>query len=169
MKHQENKYRVNDFDELESKLAALGAKQIAERSSTHYYTSQPSNDVVKLVAHSNRWEVHMLKEAEGTFTLTKKISLGSLREGLKWLQDNGYEKVAVVTMRHVDYEYGGGIVGLYVINELLHSVILDFPTGQHDEVAAALGLEDSEVIEVPYNKYLEKMGQLELTSVAALG
>lgn len=169
MKHQEKKYRIDKLASLEDKLGTLGAKRVAESSSTHYYTPQLTNDVVKLVAHLNRWEVHMLKEADGKFTQTKQISLGSLKEGLRWLRDNGYQNAAVVTMRHGDYEYAGGTVGLYVINELLYSVILDFPTGQHDQVAKALGLEDAEVIEVPYNKYLEQMGRLELTSIEALG
>lgn len=58
MKHQEKKYRVNGFGGLEDTLKALDARQVAESSSTHYYTSQPSNDIVMLVAHTNRWEIH---------------------------------------------------------------------------------------------------------------
>jgi len=162
MKHQEKKYRVDDFAGIKDKLAALGAMEASEGSSTHYYTPQPSNDVVKIVAHAGRCEVHMLEEVDGKFALTQRISLKDLAGGLKWLRGNGYQQVAVVTMRHVDYKYRGGIVGLYTINDWLRSVILDFPAGEHDSVAKELGLERAEVIEVPYNRYLEKMGRLEL-------
>ncbi len=63
-------------------------------------------------------------------------------------------------MDDVDYEYKEGIVGLYVINDFLYSVILDFPEGAHSSIEHELDLEKAEPIDVPYNKYLEKTGHL---------
>ena len=68
-------------------------------------------------------------------------------------------------MQHTDYKYKDGLVGLYTINKDLISVILDFPEGQHNEVAKALGLENAELIEEPYNKYLEHQGKLSVVSL----
>ena len=166
MKHQEKKYRVEDFAAIERKLTTLNAKKVGQSSSTHYYAPQPNNDVVKLVEHSDRCEIHMLAEADGKFALTQRVALKDLHEGLEWLRENGYDEVAVVKMRNTDFEYRGGVVGLYVINDFLYSVILDFPSGEHDGVAQELGMSGAEAIDVPYNTYLERLGRLELSKVA---
>ena len=63
-------------------------------------------------------------------------------------------------MDNTDYEYKNGLVGLYIVDDFLHSVILDFPEGQHEEIEKELGLDTAEVISVPYNKFLEKIGRL---------
>lgn len=57
----------------------------------------------------------------------------------------------------MDYDYKGGIVGLYIINDDLFSIILDFPPGEHEVIASELGMEAAEVIDLPYNKYLESL------------
>jgi hypothetical protein len=168
VKLQEKKYRVENFAAVEDRLAILNAEKVGESSSTHYYAPQPDNDVVKIVEHSDHCEIHKLSEANGKFTLTDRISLKDLNEGLGWLRDNDYDEAAVVSMSHTDFAYRGGIVGLYVINDFLRSVILDFPSGQHDAVAQELAIGGAEVIEVPYNKYLEQMGRLELMKVDEL-
>ena len=63
-------------------------------------------------------------------------------------------------MANCDYEYKNGNVGLYIIDDFLYSVILDFPEGQHKVVEKELGLNAAELINIPYNKLLEKIGCL---------
>lgn len=53
MTHQEKKYRVDSFDDILRKLKDAGAVAGEESKSEHYYTHQPSNDVVKLVVHGD--------------------------------------------------------------------------------------------------------------------
>jgi hypothetical protein len=168
MKHQEKKYRVENFAAIEGRLTTLNAEKISKSSSTHYYIPQPNNNVVKIVKDSDRCEVHKLSEAGGKFNLTQKIALKGMNEAMAWLRGNNYDEVAVVSMSHADFAHRGGIVGLYVINDFLYSIILDFPSSQHDDVAQELGMSGAEVIEVPYNKYLEQMGRLELTKIDEL-
>lgn len=158
MKHHEKKYKVASFDSIKSKLDELGAKQIKDTSSTHYYAPQESNDVVKLVHYSDRNEIHILKETNGTFSLAENNPVTNLETGLQWLRDKGYKKVDVVKMDYTDYEYDSGVVGLYIINDDLHSVILDFPLNMHSAIEEVFELGNAEVITVPYNKYLEQAG-----------
>jgi hypothetical protein len=71
-------------------------------------------------------------------------------------------------MKHTDYGYGEGVIGLYIINDVLNSVIIDLPAGAHEEASRTLGLQAAEVIAVPYNRYLEQAGQLKLTHIKTL-
>lgn len=158
MKHHEKKYRVDSFYSVKAKLNELDAKQIKSTTSTHYYAPQESNDVVKLVHYSDRDEIHILKETNGTFSLAENIPVSDLEAGFQWLRDKGYKQVDVVKMDYVDYEYDGGIVGLYTVNGNLLSVILDFPRNKHAEMEKVFELGSAEVIIVPYNKYLEQVG-----------
>jgi hypothetical protein len=48
-----------------------------------------------------------------------------------------------------------------LINDWLYSIILDYPDGQHESFERDFGLENAEVISLPYNKYLEKLAKLE--------
>lgn len=161
MRHQEKKYRVDDFHAIEAKLHQVRAKKLNETVSTHYYTHQQTNDVVKLVQYADRNEIHILEESNGKFTLKENIPVESREAGLKWLRGQGYEVVDVVRMAYTDYQYRGGIVGLYVINDFLHSVILDFPEEQGQEIEQEFHLAQAELISIPYNKYLERIGKLE--------
>ena len=161
MKHVEKKYHVNDFDEVKTKLDELGAKLSKTTTSTHYYAQLGSNDVTKLVVYSDRSVVHILKESNGTFTLTDSIPVNSTEEGLRWMKDHGYAIVGVVKMRYSNYEFQDGIVGLYTINDSLLSIILDFTEDQHNEMEQTFELANAEVIEVPYNKYLDQVDKLE--------
>ena len=68
-------------------------------------------------------------------------------------------------MAYTDYDYRDGVVGLYTINDFLYSVILDYPQGQHEMLAAKFGLQKAELIDVPYNKYLHRIGKLETTNL----
>jgi hypothetical protein len=168
MKHMEKKYRIEGFDEIEARLTELGAPIVGQSSSTHYYAPLTSNDVVKLVEHDGSCELHRLKEDGGKFTMTERRTFGSRHEGLLWLQSQGYEQVAIISMQHTDYGYGDGVIGLYIINDVLKSVILDLPPGAHEEASQTLGLDEAEVIAVPYNRYLEQAGQLKLTHIKTL-
>ena len=160
MKYQEKKYRVESFEQIKSLLEKAGAKRGTEVVSTHYYILQPTNDVVKLVVTGNKCEIHILTENDGKYSLMENISMESVEAGLNWLKNRGYKEFSVIKMDETDYEYKGGIVGLYTINDFLCSVILDFPPGKHEELENELGLEDAEVINVPYNKYLEQIGKI---------
>lgn len=166
MKHHEKKYRVENFTPIKAKLKELGAKKIKSTLASHYYAQQDGNDVTKLVSYPNRDEIHVLVESNGTFSLKDSVSVKDMDDGFKWLKDKGFTGVGMVNMDYMDYSYNGGIVGLYTINDFLHSVILDFPVSEHQAMEELFGLQDSEVIEVPYNKYLEKIGKLELISLS---
>jgi len=161
MKHHEKKYRVDDFNQIDRKLKEVGAKKLKHTTSTHYYARQAGNDVVKLVKYSDRNEIHILQETGGTFVLKENISVKSTDAGLRWLKGKGYTKADIVTMAYTDYGYKNGIVGLYIINGFLHSVILDFPEQQHPTMEKELGLATAEVLSIPYNKYLERIGKVE--------
>ena len=160
MKYQEKKYLVESFSlilELLNKKRAIKGEEVIN---THYYTFQKSNDVVKLVEFADKNEIHILKESQGKYTLTENIPVSNLGEGLKWLKNKGYKSVSVVKMAYTDYDYKGGIVGLYLINDFLYSVILDFPDGMHEIMEKEFGLDKSKVINIPYNKLPEKMDRL---------
>lgn len=161
MKHQEKKYLVDSFTNVQKILNDSGAKKVKEVVSTHYYVEQEGNDVVKLVKYSDRNEIHILKESQGKYSLTENIPVESTEAGLKWLKNKGFKVVNLVKMEYADYEYKNGIVGLYVINDFLQSVILDYVDGQHDAREKEFGLNSSQVINVPYNKLLEQMGRLQ--------
>jgi adenylate cyclase class IV len=160
-KHQEKKYRVDSFDRVLRKLHDAGAKSEKENKSEHYYTHQSNNDVIKLVVHGDKAEIHKLKERNGKFDLDETIPLKDTQAGFGWLRQQGYKTLDVVRMAHQAYDYKGGIVRLYTINDFLYSVILDYPQGQHETVAAELGLQKTERIDVPYNTYLHRIGELE--------
>lgn len=160
MKHQEKKYQVESFDQVKKILDKLGIKKSEESITNHYYGQHKGNDVVKLVKYADRNEIHVLKESEGKFSLEESLPMENTEEGLKWLKDKGYKVVNLVKMANVDYEYKGGLVRLYVIDDWSHSVILDYPEGKHEAIEKEFGLETAEVISVPYNKQLEQMGKL---------
>lgn len=158
--HQEKKYKTDSFEKILGTLNKVGAKKIKEVVNTHYYAIQEGNDVTKLVEFPDRFEIHILKESDGKYSLTENIPVETKEAGLKWLKDKGYKVVNIVKMAYTDYEYKDGIVGLYVIDDFLYSVILDFPPGQHEAIEREFGLSSAEVINLPYNKYLDKLGKL---------
>ena len=162
MKHQEKKYRVDSFEDIEKRLKGAVAEPGKTTTSTHYYGEHADSGVVKLVTYDDRDEIHILDEAEGKFSLRENIPVENKEAGLRRLKDKGYNSVSVVKMTHADYDYKSGLVGLYLINDFLHSVILNFPEGQHARVEQELGLDTAEVIKTPYNKYLEELGHLHL-------
>ena len=155
-KHSEKKFKVDSFVSIQKKLSELDAKLVSESESHHYYGVQASKDVAKLVVSDSKCEIHILKEKEGTFNLTEKFKVKNKDEGIKWLQKNGFKEIVYIKMAHRDYAYGNGIVGLYVINDSLLSVILDYPTDSHAKLTEILDLDTAEVIVQPYNQYLQK-------------
>lgn len=157
MKHQEKKYRVNRFDKILEKLETLGCRQAGHSVSTHYYAKRADDNVTKLVEKSGQYEIHVLEEESGKFTLKQNIAVADKQAGLDWLKKSGFTDFTIVKMDQVDYEYKDGIVGLYRINDDLFSIILDYPSGQHEAIADELGMEAAEVIDLPYNKYLESL------------
>lgn len=156
MNRLEKKYRVERLASTKAKLEQLGIKPYEDVTSTHYYARRADNDVVKLVAYSDRNEIHTLRqEPTGTFKLVSNLAMPSRKAGLLWLKEQGYSTLDVVTMRYATYRYQGGLIGLYIINDTLYSVILEFPARLHDAMEQTLGLQNAEVITAPYNKCLE--------------
>jgi len=160
MKYQEKKYKVDSFVTISKLLNEKGAKNEKEVVTMHYYTQQPNNEVVKLVEYDNHNEIHILTESNGKYLLKQKIPVLTTEAGLKWLKDKGYKIVDLVKMVYTDYEYKNGIVGLYVINDFLYSVILDFPEGQLKTIENEFGLSNIEIINIPYNRLLDQLGRL---------
>lgn len=165
MKNQEKKYKVESFEEILRLLTKKGAKKGEEKTSLHYYAEHEGNDVIKLVSKPNKNEIHILEETNGKFDLVDSIPVDSVEAGLTWLKNRGYKKVGKVKMVNINYEYNNGEVGLYIINDWLYSVILDYPAGEHEVVEKEFNLESAEQIDVPYNKYLEQKGKLQKISL----
>ena len=84
----------------------------------------------------------------------------STADGLSRLKKKGFDYTSIVRMKSTDYLYKDGIVGLYTVNETLLSVILDFPASKHEEIQKIFGLQSTELINIPYNKYLENNDRL---------
>ena len=133
MHHIEKKYRLDSFIQALALLKEKGAHAVKRVVNTHYYAQKEGNDVVKLIEYADRNEIHILAESQGKYTLTEKIPMQSREAGLQWLKEKGYKVVDIVKMDYTDYEYDGGVVGLYLINDFLHSLILDYPEGQHEK------------------------------------
>src|SRR3989339_49238 len=161
MKQQEKKYRVDSFTKVLEILSKNNAKKKQEIINIHFYTQKEGNDVVKLVKYRDQNEIHILDEIDGKYILKQKIPMKSTEEGLRWLKDKGYKMVDIIKMTYTDYEYKGGIIGLYTINDFLFSIILDYPEGQHEIFEKEFGLTKENVISLPYNKFLEKIGKLQ--------
>jgi hypothetical protein len=160
MEHEETKYLVNDFDAIQELLHTKGAVKKETVRSTHYYAQQQGNHVTKLVSYGDRNEIHTLREENETYTLTEKIPVENKEAGFTWLKHKGYSEMAVVSMNHTDYTYKNGVVGLYVINGDLYSVILDFPKPDHHAMENEFGLDHESVLSVPYDKYLTSTNHL---------
>jgi hypothetical protein len=148
MKPQEKKYQVNSFIKILKLLKEKGAKKKQRIISTHYYGQHKSNDVEKFVEYSDHFEIHILKESDGKFTMIEHKSIPD--------KDSGF----IVKMDYEEYKYKNGKIGLYTIDDFLHSVILYYPSDKHEAMEKEFGLNNSEVISVPYNKLLKKMNCL---------
>ena len=160
MKHQEKKYQINSFNHVIGVLKRLGALKKSGKVTHHYYGQSDGNDVTKLVKYQDKCEIHILKETDGKFDLTDNIPVKDIKDGLKWLKTNGFKAVDIIKMENIDYEYNGGLVRLYTIDDWLKSVILDYPKGKHEKIAEKLGLVSNDQIKVPYNKHLASLGKL---------
>lgn len=156
----EMKFKVDGFANVVGAIKQAGGKPTGTHSSRHYYANQPGNSVLKLVVSGGESAIHHLQEHDGTYRMVEQIPVSGAAAGLKWLADNGTSMIEEVQMTHTDFELDGGVVGLYLINDELNSVILDFPPQRHDEVAAWLGLAGAERITIPYNAYLRHAGRL---------
>ncbi len=160
MKLQEKKYRVESFKTILKLLNDKRAKKEKEIISIHYYGEHRGNDVTKFVEYTDRFEIHILKESNGMFEMIEHRKIPDKKSGLIWLKQQGFNKANVVKMEYAEYTYKNGTVGLYIINDFLYSVILYFQSSEHKTMEKEFGLEKAEVITIPYNKYLDKMGRL---------
>ena len=157
---QEKKYQVDSFDDIGKIIKEKGLKKIKKVTSVHYYGEHEGNDVEKIVEYPDRVEVHALKEENGKFTPTEDFRVKDKEEGFAWLRKREFIKANIVKMNYEEYGYKNGTVGLYVIDDFLNSVILNYPTGEHEGVEKEFGLEDAERITIPYNKQLKELGKL---------
>lgn len=160
MERQEKKYRVESFAPTQQHLTEKGAEAGPAIVATHYYGVHEGNDVEKFVEYADRCEIHVLKEQDGKFTMTEDRKIANKDEGIAWLKSRGYTTANIVKMDYMEYSYNDGTVGLYTIDDFLRSVILYYPSNQHDALEKEFGLQSAEVIRVPYNKYLEQLGRL---------
>ncbi len=160
MKPQEKKYRVESFIEILKLLKEKGAEKQKEITSIHYYGQHEGNDVEKFVEYKDRYEIHILKEHDGRFTMMEHTPIKDKDAGFTWLKNKGYSVVNIVKMDYTEYSYKGGTVGLYIIDDFLRSVILYFPKDKHKKMEKEFGLDSVDVISVPYNKYLAQIGHL---------
>jgi adenylate cyclase class IV len=156
-KHVEKKYKVDSFDKILQKLNELGAKKLNTTESNHYYGEQDTLDATKLIVYSEKCEIHVLKEDNGSFKLINNIPVKDKKAGITWLKTRGFDKITHLKMLYTEYKYDQGIVGLYFINDILYSVILDYPIKEQPTMCKLFGLENAEVIEKPYNQYLKSM------------
>lgn len=157
---QEKKYSINSFAPVLKIIKEKGLKKVKGVSSVHYCGNHEGNGVEKFVEYPDRVEVHGWKEINGKFTPTENFSLKDKTEGINWLKKRGFKTASVVKMDHMDYGYKDGTIGLYTIDDFLHSIILSYPEGEHEAVEKEFGLENAKVITLPYNKILEKTGKL---------
>ncbi|OGK15674.1 hypothetical protein A2862_02870 [Candidatus Roizmanbacteria bacterium RIFCSPHIGHO2_01_FULL_38_41] len=162
MDKQEKKYKVDSFDEIKRKLKVFHAPKVKEAVSVHYYGQRNDNNVEKFVEHADRIEIHILEESAGKFILKENKEIASKDEGFSWLKKQGYSTAQIVKMEHEDYSYQDGMVGLYTIDDFHYSVILYYPPDRHAAMEKEFGLENAEVITIPYNKMLAEMGKLRL-------
>jgi len=168
LRYLEQKYQVQVFTDIITKLKKLNAKHIYQSDTIHYY-GMPEKDekIIKLVEYSDHTEIHKLRKQKQQFKLTEKESVKNKLAGLQVLKANGFIKVAVVTMHSDNYEYEDGLVRLYTIDNWLFSVILDFPSGVHTSIAKKLGLKEKDIIATAYNKQLELLGKLNIQAIAS--
>jgi hypothetical protein len=160
MQPQEKKYRVKSLAPILAIIRQKNLPHVKRVISTHYYGEHRGNDVEKFVEYPDRVEVHVLKESDGTYTLVDHFPLASKEEGFAWLNKRGYTTANIVTMEYDEYEYEDGTIGTYLIDGILPSVILYYPAGKHESIAAIFNLADAPRIDSPYNKYLATLGKL---------
>lgn len=166
MKHSEKKYRLDSLSAMVQLLKSLNAEKTQTSITIHYHAHLESKDVIRLVEYSDKSEIHKLKESRGTFSLTERIPMNSKAEGLKWLMSNGFSVVDVLKMENTDYAYKNGIAGLYIIDDFLYSVILDYPDVSLENIQKLFNLNTTEVITVPYNKYLNRINRLRTKKIS---
>lgn len=164
-KLQEKKYQIDSFEPILKIIKKKDLKKLKEVTSVHYYGKHDGNDVEKFVEYPDRVEVHVWKEINGVFTPTEDFSLKNKDEGIAWLKKRGFTEANIVKMDYTEYAYKDGTIGLYTIDDFHHSIILNFPNGEHETVEKEFGLQNAEAIKVPYNKLLEKKGKLRSTNL----
>lgn len=158
--HLEKKYLVDSLAPYEKMLAEKGIKKSREVISTHYYGQHDGNNVEKFVEYPDRCEIHVLESVNGQFRLSDHRIIKDRQEGFAYLKSRGYEKANIVTMEYTEYPYHGGLIGLYLIDTVLPSVILDYPEGQHGQIETEFALTTANEMQLPYNKYLDTIGKL---------
>ncbi|HTK03617.1 MAG TPA: hypothetical protein VL401_02500 [Alphaproteobacteria bacterium] len=159
-KSQEKKYQIDSFEFIQNLIRQKNLKKIREVTSVHYYGKKDGNDVEKIVVYPDRVEVHVWKNIDGNFVSVEDFKVDSEQKGLKWLKSRGFKEANIINMDYTEYGYEDGTIGLYTIDDFHKSAILNFPPNKHQDVEKVFGLQSSEVITVPYNKLMEKMGKL---------
>ena len=104
MKHQEKKYRIDGFDRIMEKLEKLGCRHARHSVSTHYYAKRADDGVTKMVDKSGHYEIHVLEEYSGKFTLRQNIAVADKQAGLDWLKESGFTDFTLVKMDKGGYE-----------------------------------------------------------------
>ena len=159
-KDVEKKYRVQSFDTILNTIQRLAATPTIDVSSKHYYAQLDTDDTLKMIDYGDRIEIHSLSTKKGLHTLDKIIPVSSLEEGFKWFKDRGYGVLEVLDMNDKEFAFKDGGFALYTIDNNVYSVILGYSEEKIAEMESILGLKSAEPIDIPYNKYMRKLGIL---------
>lgn len=149
----EELYLVDDFAPVEDRLQALGAADLGEHVSLHYCAHVESGSL-KVVKRETGWDITEMAEEDGQFEVVSQKSIGNKDEGFAVLRERGFNEVEVVEMNYHEYDLKGGIVGLYVLNKLIKSVVIDYPEGEHVEIKKELLLDDAQKINMSFSVLL---------------
>lgn len=149
----EKKFRLETFDQL---LALLDEKHIPlskDSHATHYYAPMRDSVVTKIVEDDEGIRITQLKDIDGTFEFIKREYVSSHDGAVDWMHSRGFSDLKRVAMHSRIFEYHGGHIELIDINNgSLLSVVLYFEPNKHERMTKEFGLENAELIEVPYSQ-----------------
>lgn len=146
-------FETDDLDSFRRKLEALGATDLGEGTSRHYY-ADVGKGTLKVVERDTGWEITEMTGEDGRFVVSSKQSLVDKQRGFSILRSKGHTKVEFVEMKFHDYEYDGGVIGLYVINEVLSAIVIDYPPESLDGIVGELKLNKLKQIKESFNVVL---------------
>lgn len=148
-------FAVDDLAATHELLKKVGAKDLGEHVSRHYYAKGAHSGTLKVVERESGYELTKMNDRDGRFSVDEKTLIDSKEAGFTLLRAKGFTEVEYVEMKYHDFAYKGGIVGLYVINDVLRAVVTDYPTESlQNEVQHELLLDSKERITRAFNVVL---------------
>ena len=165
-KELEKIYRVESFDAMYDKIAALKAQPTIDVRSTHYYAHLDSNDTIKMIDYGDRIEIHEVGYSNGLYSIDKVIKVSDITAGFAWFRDRGFNELDLLAMHDKEYAYGDGGFALYTIEGSIFSVILGYTSEQMPKMEQVFELGSAEQIAIPYNKYVAQTRKLRTVAVS---